>query len=221
MGKLMQVKKLYSSTFHMCQFGMRSRDEWGEGLVHKATTVYTNSEGVAEMVCKQCSGDHRHAPPVQQAKAEQEYPVALCEAFLDGVQLQIHRAAECNFLGGLQMKSDMCDPLDLPTELLDEFDGLEHECLPQALGGHGANKEAEIRRARQAEINTFLEYRCTNTPPRPMQKGSSIRSPSTRLGWTQKRKMGGGADCARVNMQVEIFVKICLLLLLHWSQPSC
>ena len=44
----------------MCAFGMVSEDNHGEALVKKPTGFMTNAHKLAEILEKDCSGDHRH-----------------------------------------------------------------------------------------------------------------------------------------------------------------
>ena len=45
---------------YMCQYGLKSRDQWGEGLVEKGTYLMTNSATIARRMAKRCQGGHRH-----------------------------------------------------------------------------------------------------------------------------------------------------------------
>ena len=42
----------------MCDFGMKSSDADGEGLVRKRTNILTNLDEVAKQVARKCTGDH-------------------------------------------------------------------------------------------------------------------------------------------------------------------
>ena len=54
---------IFKATTHICRFGMMSRDELGEGLVLKPTTMMTNSievfasstDNVIELAIDMCS----------------------------------------------------------------------------------------------------------------------------------------------------------------------
>ena len=81
-------------TLHMCAFGMKSKDELGEGLVQKATRVMSSSPEVLKQVDLQCANrgggaPHRHVHLIQgRAKHAQVYPRMFSERLLEGVAAQ-------------------------------------------------------------------------------------------------------------------------------------
>ena len=73
----------------MCDFGMKSVDDKGEGLVRKRTKILTNSQEVAKRVARRCAGGHRHVNLIGgRAKRAQLYPRAFSRAFCEGVAAQ-------------------------------------------------------------------------------------------------------------------------------------
>ena len=77
----------------MCNFGMKSSDAKGEGLVRKRTKILTNSDEVAKRVARKCSKDHRHVNLIGgRAKRAQLNPRAFSRASCKGVasQKQLH-----------------------------------------------------------------------------------------------------------------------------------
>ena len=44
----------------LCQFGMMSKDEHGEGFARKPTTFMTNSLEMQKILNKKCTSNHRH-----------------------------------------------------------------------------------------------------------------------------------------------------------------
>ena len=107
--RLMALKGMYAAVFHMCQFGMTQEDEQGTGLIKKATRVVTNSAAIDGMVERKCPGGHRHIQLVSgRAKKAAEYPQALCDAFIDGLLVEMERCKEKE-RGELHELADMCD----------------------------------------------------------------------------------------------------------------
>ena len=89
MKKLLRHPRVIECKVHMCAYGMKSRDELGEGLVMKPTRMITNSEEIANELKGKCCGGHRHVPLLSgRAKAAAEYPPKLCEAICRGVENQ-------------------------------------------------------------------------------------------------------------------------------------
>ena len=73
----------------MCDFGMKSEDAEGVGLVRKRTKILTNSQEVARRVARKCDGGHRHVNLISgRAKRAQLYPRAFSRAFCEGVAAQ-------------------------------------------------------------------------------------------------------------------------------------
>ena len=74
----------------MCNFGMRSEDMYGLGLVKKPTTCLTNSPDMFKWVNRKCTNNHRHVQLIgNRAKACEVYPVELCEAIVQGLRDQL------------------------------------------------------------------------------------------------------------------------------------
>ena len=77
-------------TGHMCQFGMKSRDEHGERLVLKPTGFMANSEEIGKELSKKCDRSHRHVQLISgRAHAAEIYPPGLCLAILRGLKTQM------------------------------------------------------------------------------------------------------------------------------------
>ena len=80
-----------------CEFGLRSRDKWGEAPAKKPTRFLTNAEHVGEALAVRCQNQtrelkdqHRHVQLVQnRAKQAQIYPQKLCEAIVHGMKRQM------------------------------------------------------------------------------------------------------------------------------------
>ena len=53
---------------HQCRFGQKGTDQLGKALVKKPTRFLTNCAGIAHQLNKQCTGGHRHANTVGNAK---------------------------------------------------------------------------------------------------------------------------------------------------------
>jgi len=80
-----------------CEYGLTTRDRYGEAAARKPTRFMTNSTHVAEELSMRCQNEgrpleqrHRHIPLMNgRASKAQEYPKELCEAIVKGVQSQI------------------------------------------------------------------------------------------------------------------------------------
>ena len=94
--ELMMRPEVGKVELHMCAFGMKSRDEQGERLVHKSTTLMSSSEEVLKIMDRRCSNEgqdkrhhHRHVHLIQgRAKAAQVYPREFCERLCEGIAAQ-------------------------------------------------------------------------------------------------------------------------------------
>jgi hypothetical protein len=79
----------------VCQFGLVSSDERGEGEVLKPTYFATNCRGVADQLERKCSNNNRprdcRRVPLVNGRAEKarEYPPGLCGAICRGLVRQI------------------------------------------------------------------------------------------------------------------------------------
>ena len=78
-------------TTHMCQFGMTSVDDAGEGTVKKPTNMMADSVEVHRELDKQCTpGSHRRVQLMSgRAAAAARYPKALCRAVCQAVARQM------------------------------------------------------------------------------------------------------------------------------------
>ena len=79
------MPEVYAVNAHMCAFGMKSKDERGEGFAKKPTKFLTNSGEMARALNRQCPGDHRHVHLMAgRARAAAIYPkelrVTVCKA---------------------------------------------------------------------------------------------------------------------------------------------
>ena len=71
---------------HMCAFGLKSKDENGEGLVKKATRFLSNSMALLAELDQQCPGCARHVNLMAGRAAKAAiYPRALCKAVCRGI----------------------------------------------------------------------------------------------------------------------------------------
>ena len=82
---------------HMCEFGMKGSDEWGEGYVYKPTKFMTNSWILAHHLDKfKCSGGHRHVHLLSgRAAGAAIYPDKLCHAICEGIKEQMNMISFC------------------------------------------------------------------------------------------------------------------------------
>ena len=91
MVELLAFGHAYVVNANMCQFGMTSSDEDGEGLVFKPTKFATNCEAIANQLERKCHNSkidkpHRHVRLLQgRALAAQVYPPELCRAICKGL----------------------------------------------------------------------------------------------------------------------------------------
>ena len=105
MEKLRGLATTVEEVFDMCSKGMVATDADGEGLVLKPTRVITNSAVVQEHMRGRCSGDHRHVNLANgRASAAAEYPVTLCDGFIDAAVITLAAAKESQpeWLGSLR-----------------------------------------------------------------------------------------------------------------------
>ena len=152
-ARLMEVPGLQSQTFHVCCYGLKARDKFGEDWVNKPTMIMTNSEAIAQKASARCTGGHRHVHLIGgKAKAAAIYPVKLVDTFLDGLMLERAWKEEQQRpgLNALSNPVDMCDPEDIPNESMpgEWYDDGE------------AQEPGEMvlrSRARQSEMATFEE----------------------------------------------------------------
>ena len=78
-----------ATMFHMCQYGIVAQDPVGEAPVYKPTKILTNSPTMAELLSRRCQGGHRHILLLNgRAAAAARYPRQLCEAIVQGCQLE-------------------------------------------------------------------------------------------------------------------------------------
>ena len=82
-------------TIHMCSYGMKSKDEDGEGLVKKPTRIMSSAPEVLRMIERRCSNEagqaehHRHVHLIQgRAKDAQVYPRELGIMMCNGIAAQ-------------------------------------------------------------------------------------------------------------------------------------
>ena len=86
--KLREDPRVWTVEVHMCAYGMWALDEQGEGAVMKPTRLLTNIEPVAWMMCKRCSGDHRHVNLVGgRASGAAAYPQGFCADMLTAINI--------------------------------------------------------------------------------------------------------------------------------------
>ena len=79
MRKMVEMPEVHVVNAHMCAFGMKSKDERGEGFAKKPTKFLTNSGEMARALNRQCPGDHRHVHLMAgRARAAAIYPKELC-----------------------------------------------------------------------------------------------------------------------------------------------
>ena len=137
---------------HMCRFGMRLRDKQGEGLVFKPTRLCTNSEAIGDAVGKKCLGGHRHVHLESgRPRLAQEYPPALCDAILDGLEVELQlRVQEGGRLYGVHQYEDMCDKEEekIIRESMTAIDDNTGEELDPVL----------VKKARDEELDGFEEF---------------------------------------------------------------
>ena len=93
LNKLYFVKGGQRVNFDFCMMGMRSADEKGEAPAKKRTSVFTNSDEIAELLKKyQCDGQHRHVQLMGgKAKACEVYPDEFCEKVCEAAMREKER----------------------------------------------------------------------------------------------------------------------------------
>ena len=75
---------------HLCQYGMKSKNAYGEGLVKKPTKILTNSIHLSKWLDRKCTGGHHHVHLVGgRAGPCEVYPTPLCEAIVNGLKDQV------------------------------------------------------------------------------------------------------------------------------------
>ena len=148
-GKLLEVNGLVKATFNMCHHGMRAQDEHGVGYASKPTTILTNSAAIAEKVYGKCPGNHRHVHLVSgRAKAAAIYPVGLCDAFLNGIAVEMAAGGEQRQreLMAMSVGDDMCDKQDYYND---------HEDIEEIKDKEAWKWWKMIEEARKKEMTTF------------------------------------------------------------------
>ena len=132
---------------HMCAFGMESQDSEGRGLVKKPTRFLTNSMAIRDKLDQKCSKTHRHVQLLSgRAAAAAIYPQKLCDAVLDGLEIEVSH----KFLNNLQGTK-----IPDGVEELHEPDHTGWEFIDDNSGK--SLRSEEVRRARAEEMKTFKE----------------------------------------------------------------
>ena len=60
MQKVLALPGVIKVHVDMCQYGMKQKDQEGEGAVKKPTGIMTNSECIAHALEQRCKGEHQH-----------------------------------------------------------------------------------------------------------------------------------------------------------------
>ena len=154
--QLAHIPGVIQAITHMCQFGMKSRDEWGEGLVMKPTRFVTNAPAIAEKLARRCPSGHRHVPLLSgRARAAEEYPPELCDAILEGLEIQDShgKVLQQIQLNRLELRADMCDPQDFPQGA-EDWSG-DGGVVTEESEDTKKRDQKLIAEARQSEMKTF------------------------------------------------------------------
>ena len=177
---------------HMCRFGLTSKDEYGEGLVRKATKIATNLPSIASAVGLQCEGGHRHVHLISgRAAAAAAYSPAFCQAIVTGIQVHLQHLltvsevgeiyVECDSLLGVGF--DCCDPSEEIPFTFNEWgyciDDVNGGTLPMEL----------VREARRSEITGFTERKVYQLRPRHEAQAAGGKVVGVR--WVDSAKNGG------------------------------
>ena len=157
---LRDAEDVFDVVLHACQFGLKSTDSLGEGLVKKPTRVITNMASIAGMLDRQCTGDHRHVHLVSgKAKAAAEYTEDFCKAIVDGIAIYMEHREEVLFEMSGEYFDDIIPENDIPVH----FDGCGR-CVDDV---SGAELPMElVRKGREAEIECFSERKVYAIHPR-------------------------------------------------------
>ena len=93
MRDLWKEKGVHAVIADQCEFGLKSRDKWGDAQARKPTRFMTNAHCVGETLDVRCQNakrnvkeQHRHVQLIGATRAHdaQEYPKELCEAIVRG-----------------------------------------------------------------------------------------------------------------------------------------
>jgi len=175
---LMSMPGVEKVTTHMCAFGMKSQDLFGEDPVMKPTRFLTNSIAIRDKLNRRCEGAHRHVHLMSgRAAAAAVYPQALVDAIIDGYEVE-------NF-GKLYNIQQEMEKLDIDG--LHEIEKVDWRFIDDTTG-----KELDaklVRKARELELVTFREMGVYEYVPR----GEARRSGGKLVGvrWVDVAKGDG------------------------------
>ncbi len=100
---------IYIVRADMCRFGLKSKDQLGEGLAIKPTYFMTNSLAIAKRLAQPCAGDHRHVHLMEgRAAKAAEYTPELCREICKGL-IEQKRADANNVVALSSMTWADCD----------------------------------------------------------------------------------------------------------------
>jgi len=150
--RLQEVTGSETVLFHMCRFGMELTDKFGTAPVYKPTRMCTNSNVIAQKLERKCEGGHRHVHLESgRPRLAAEYPGALCDAILDGLEVEIMKKREIQGkVLAVTEVADMCDPEEEREfrESMQAVDDVTGEKLDPVL----------VRKARMEEMLGFKEF---------------------------------------------------------------
>ena len=95
MQKLMKKHVVIRAVGDQCMYGLKSKDDKGEGFARKRTGFLTNSVCVAKRLSKMCPNRngfqvHRHVRvECGRTRVAQVYPQELCRQMCKGIQEQV------------------------------------------------------------------------------------------------------------------------------------
>lgn len=149
-----------------CQYGLKSKDEWGEAPARKRTGFLTNAVCIAKRLSRRCPNKigyqvHRHVVLTnERPKAAQVYPDKFCKEICLGIQEQIQRDRNGqSLLANIQVdpnttaKSLVDEARELKTRYLKIEEDNEEECMEAWDDESGAALDPrEVQRARREGI---------------------------------------------------------------------
>ena len=107
---LLHDPRVFTSEFHMCEYGLTSTDPDGRvGPVMKPTRILTNDPGVAGALRRRCQGDHKHVVLLGGGRAGKaaEYSKEFVDAIIKGFTASRKRREEGQVMA--IESEDMCE----------------------------------------------------------------------------------------------------------------
>ena len=161
LDELRKTKGVHEATGHMCAYGMRARDLYGEAPVMKPTRYLTSSRSIQEKLCRRCEGGHRHVQLVSGRAAKAAvYPQELVDAILDGMEVETMGSLYNLMDVGKTLNIDgVHEAEDIDWKFIDDLTGLELD-------------RRKVMKARLEEMSTFERMQVYECVPREVAKMS-------------------------------------------------